>query len=144
MKQKIFNVVVYSMLAYTMLNAGYITLPVEYQEMIPQWNQLVAIVSGGSTFLLGMGGLTVQSYLNNAKHEADSKFNLLAQNYLNLEKKYDGLDTRYNSIVKAVEKQTHSIERTNKLLTAELQAKLSNPMIDEQVKLIIEGVIKDE
>ncbi len=144
MKQKLFNVAIYGMLAYSLLNAGYIALPIEYQEMIPQYNQLVALVSGGATFLIGSGGLAVQSFINKAKHEADSKFNLLANNYLNLEKKYDSIDERYKNIVRASDKVAAEISRSNQLLKAHLEAKLSNPMIDEAVKLLIEGVIKDE
>ncbi len=144
MKQKIFNVVVYSMLAYSIMNAGYIALPVEYQELIPQWNQLVALVSGGSTLLMGLGGLTVQNYLNNAREKADQKFNLLAQNYLNLERKYDVVENTYKSLVKSTDKQTHSIERLISLVKVDLQAKLSNPLIDSEVQKLIEGVIKDE
>ncbi len=144
MKRKIFNVVVYGMLFATMVQAGYVALPVELQEMIPFYNQAVALIGGGFTLIMGLGGLTVQNYLNKAKDEADSKFNLLAQNYLNLERKYDVVNTNYQALAKATDKQTHSIERLTSLVKVDLQSKLSNPMIDSEVQKLIEGVIKDE
>lgn len=151
MKQKLFNVTVYAMLAYSMVSAGYIALPAEYQTMIPQYNDLVALVTGASTLLLGSGGLAVQSYLNRAKEQADSKFNLLASNYLSLEKryesvveKYDIMSRKYTDLEKATERNTKAVERNNKLMTAHLESKLTNPMIDSTVEKMIKGVIGDE
>lgn len=144
MKSKLFNVVVYGMLGYSMLNGVYFALPVELQEMIPQYNAMVAAVGGVSGALFGFGGLKVQEYLNRAKTQADEKFNLLAQNYLNLERKYDVMEKAYKLVEQAQNKTTLATERNNKLLEIDLQAKLSNPMIDEQVKALIEGVLKSE
>jgi hypothetical protein len=144
MKQKLFNVVVYGLLAFSVVNAGYLALPVELQDMIPQYNDLMAIVMGGSTSLLALGGLKVQDYMNRAKTEADSKFNLLAQNYLNLERKYDVIENSYKILKNAQDLTTKAVERNNELLKVDLQAKLSNPMIDAKVEELIKGVIDDE
>jgi hypothetical protein len=144
MKQKLFNVVVYGLLTFSVVNAGYLALPVELQQLIPQYNDLVAVVMGGSTSLLALGGIKVQDYMNRAKSEADSKFNLLAQNYLNLERKYDILDNSYKALKIAQDLTTQAIEHNSKLLEIDLQAKLSNPLIDAKIEELIKGVIPNE
>ena len=144
MKQKLFNVVVYGMLAFSLINTGYLALPPEVQAMIPQYNDMVAIIGGASSGLFALGGMTVQSYINRAKEQADAKFQLLAQNYLNIERKYDVNTESVNKQTKAIELLTREQQRTNKLIEVDLQAKLSNPMIDEQIKTLIEDVMKDE
>lgn len=144
MKQKLFNVVVYGMLTFSLINGVYVALPPEVQALIPQYNDLVAMVSGGASALIGLGGLKVQDYLNRAKIESETKFNLLAQNYLNLERKYDVNTEAVNRQTKAIELLTREQQRTNKLIEVDLQAKLSNPMIDEQIKVLIEDVMKNE
>jgi len=55
MKNKIFNIIVYAMLGWSIVSAGYMALPVEYQAMIPDFNWLTALISGGSTMMLGIG-----------------------------------------------------------------------------------------
>jgi hypothetical protein len=144
MKSKLFNVVVYAMLTYSIVNAGYLALPVEMQEMIPQYNSLVAIISGGASGIIGFGGLKLQDYLNRAKVQSDDKFNLLAQNYLNLERKYDLLDNAYKTLKTAQDNTTKAVERNNKLLEVDLQTKLSNPLIEEAAKKLIEDVLHND
>ena len=144
MKKKLFNVVVYGLLAFAIVNASYLALPPELQAMIPQYNDLVAIVMGGSTALMSFGGLKVQEYLNSAKTESSEKFNVLAENYLALEKKYNVIENSYKIMKAAQDLTTKAVERNNQLLEVDLQAKLSNPMIDEEVKKLIESVIDNE
>jgi hypothetical protein len=144
MKRKLFNIAVYSMLVYSMINASYIALPVEYQEMIPFYNNFVAFVSAGASGLFGLGGLTVQNYLNKAREEADSKFSLLATNYLKVEEAYQVLKSEYKQVIAEQKNTTISVQKLIELVKVDLQAKLSNPLIDEKVKELIEGVIDNE
>ena len=144
MKQKLFNITVYSMLAYSIVNAVYVALPPEYQALIPQYNELLALVTGGSTLLLGSGGLAVQTYIQRAKIEASGRFNLLADHYVKLADKYDLVDKKYRELVIKSDKIVGELGRINNLLKIELQSKLTNPMIDEGVKKLIEGAIEDD
>lgn len=134
MKAKIFNVVVYSMLGWSILSAVYLALPVEYQEMLPQMNWLTAVISGGSTALLGSGGLAVQSFMTKAKVTADTKYVDIASKFLKLVDEYKALEAKYNDVVKA-------IEENNTLLKVELKTKLDNPLITETSRQAIEGVL---
>ena len=134
MKTKLFNVVVYSMLGWSILSATYLALPIEYQEMLPQFNWLTAVISGGSTMLLGTGGLAVKTFLTNARVQSDSKYLLLGEKFLELTTKYEVLHSDYQTVVSA-------IDRNNLLLSIDLKTKLSNPLIDATAKALIEGVL---
>lgn len=143
MKQRLFNALVYGLVAYSLLNAGYLALPPEIQASIP-YSEITAIIGGGASGLLGLGGMTVQAFLTKAKKEADAKFNLLAQNYLNLDKKYDNVIVAYKRMENEQHKTTIAIERNNRLLEIDLRAKLSNPLIDDKVAELIRGEVDDK
>jgi hypothetical protein len=137
MKTKIFNIVVYTMLSWSMLSAGYLALPVEYQEMIPQMNWLMAVVGGGSTLLLGSGGLAVNAYINKARIESNAKYNLLGNEFLKLADNYKEMKDEVTLL-------RSDMAINNKLLKIDLKTKLSNPLIDEAAKALVEGAIHEE
>ena len=137
MKKAIFNVVVYSMLAWSIFSATYLALPIEYQEMLPDMNWLTALVSGGSTALFGSGALFVKTLLDKTKIATDEKVNLVASQFIELVNKYDEVTANYNELVK-------SIDYNNLLLKAELKTKLTNPLITEESKALIEQVLTNE
>lgn len=132
----LFNVTVYSMLGWSILSATYLALPIELQEMLPQMNWITAVVSGGSTALLGTGGLTVKTLLMKAKTDSNDKYFLLGNEFLKLVDKYNELNNKYDTV-------DASIERNSQLLEVSLRAKLSNPLIDAKVKELIEGVLNE-
>jgi len=137
MKKKLLNIAIYVLLGWSMLSAGYLALPVEYQEMLPQMNWLTAVVSGGSTFLLGSGGLALQRMLNKTNKDYTTKYIQLGQEFLNLKGKYDELGVKVDGL-----------ESTNKelvkLLKIQLKTKLDNPMLADKSRALIEGAIYEE
>lgn len=134
MKKVLFNIVIYTMLGWSVLSAVYLALPVEYQAMLPDFNWLTALISGGSTALLSTGALTVQSFLNKSKTTTNETFTLLKDNYSEIVNEYKILKTQYAEL-------KTTLDYNNELLRAELKAKLSNPLIDEEVKSLLEQVI---
>jgi hypothetical protein len=132
-KGKLFNLAVYTMLAWSVISAGYLALPIELQEQLPQMNWLTAVVSGGATFLLGSGGLAVQSMLLKMKKSNSEKDNLMVDKFLKI---VDG----YKEMVISNEKLNDSITHNNKLLEVSLKTKLSNPMLDNTARDMIEQV----
>ena len=137
MKKKLLNIAIYVLLGWSMLSAGYLALPVEYQEMLPQMNWLTAVVSGGSTFLLGSGGLALQRMLNKTNKDYTTKYIQLGQEFLNLKGKYDELGVKVDGL-----------ESTNKelvkLLKIQLKTKLDNPMLADKSRALIEGLIYEK
>ena len=137
MKKKLLNVAIYTLLGWSMLSAGYLALPLEYQEMLPQMNWLTAVVSGGSTFLLGSGGLALQRLLHKSSKDYTDKYIELGQEFLTLKKEYGDLGNKVNEL-----------ESTNKelvkLLKIDLQSKLDNPMLTDKARALIEGAIYEK
>ena len=137
MKTKIFNVLVYTMLGWSVLSAVYLALPVEYQSMIPEFNWLTALISGGSTGLLGTGALAVQSFLNKAKATSNDTFTLLKDNYTEIVNEYKILKVQYTEL-------QQTLAYNNELLKTELKTKLSNPMITAEAEQLIKQVITND
>ena len=137
MKKTLFNIVIYSMLGWSTISAVYLALPIEYQAMIPEFNWLTALISGGSTALLGTGALTVQTFLTKAKATSNETFSMLKANYSEIVNEYRILKAQYSEL-------KSTLEYNSTLLRAELKAKLSNPLIDEEVKALLEQVITND
>lgn len=142
MKEKLFNIVVYSMLAYTVAVAGYGALPTEYQNMIP-FNWVTALVSGGTTGLLGTAGLLIKSNLHKADIKSTEKFSLLMASYEDVKKAYKDVTKSVEAMKHEYESAKQELARTNKLLEIELKAKLSNKLIDKEVRELIEGGLNE-
>lgn len=137
MKKKLLNIGVYSMLGWSILSAGYLILPVEIQNMIPQMNWFTALISGGSTFLLGSGGLFITNMLNKSKLETIDKFATIITHYIEMK-------TAYNEMKASTDENNILLKRTNLLIEADLKAKLDNPMISDATRELIEGVLNDK
>lgn len=139
--RKVFTVLAYALIVFSITSAVWVTLPDEIKNQVPQVNDWIAIISGVITLLLGGGGLTVQAFLQNSEKKSDVKINLLASNYLQVvdelkllrkEKEQDRLEK---------ELLRKSIGNITKLVEVDLETKLSNPLIEEKAKQIIQGVL---
>jgi len=142
-KKVLFDIVVYSMLVWTILSAGYVSLPPEYQALIPQFNWLTALISGGTTGVLGLAGVTLKAYLSKAQVESDSKFKLLAGEYLQVVEQYKLMQGELTATKTELVANNEIVAKMIELLKVDLSAKLSNPLIDAKVKELIAGVINE-
>lgn len=122
------------MLAWSILSAVYVALPVEIQAMLPQMNWITAVISGGSTALIGTGGLVVRSWLDNARKVSDDKLNLFAANIMQLRESYNTVATKYDEL-------TAATNYNNQLLAVDLRTKLDNPMITDTARQLITQVL---
>jgi hypothetical protein len=136
LKGKLFNIGVYTLLGYSILSFVYLSLPVEYQDILDlDW--LTALVSGSSTFLLGSGAVAVRAFLTKAKNEQLDMNKTATEKYLSLVEHYKQLQADYQE----VKAQNNELI---KLLKIDLNAKLSNPLIDEEARRQIEGALNEE
>lgn len=142
-KKVLFDIVVYAMLVWTIVSAGYISLPPEYQALIPQFNWLTALISGGTTGVLGLAGVTVKSFITRAKTESDAKYQLLANEYLQVVEQYKILQSEIGTTTTKLADNNEMVSQLIELVKVDLQAKLSNPLIDAKVKELIAGVINE-
>lgn len=142
--RKLFNFISIIMLLWTIIAGVYLAMPQEYRELIPEFNWLTALVSGGSTGVLGLTMLILNSYLKRNKDSVDSKYLDLANKFLTLNQKYNTLsaDVINNTII---QKETNElIKKNTELLSIDLESKLSNPLIEDFIKEKIGGVLNEK
>lgn len=142
--RKLFNFISIIMLLWTIIAGVYLAMPQEYRELIPEFNWLTALVSGGSTGILGSTMLILNSYLKRNKDSVDSKYLDLANKFLTLNQKYNTLsaDVVNNTII---QKETNElIKKNTELLSIDLESKLSNPLIEDFIKEKIGGVLNEK
>jgi len=145
-KQVLFNIVVYAMLGWSIISAVHAALPEQYQ--IPEFTNMVALISGSSTALVGSAGLFIKSWLAKASTTADTKQAEIYEKFLILVDEYKGLKGQLEENKKLATEQAQEsdkeIRRLIALVEADLKAKLSNKLIDKEVKQIISGVLENE
>ena len=142
--RKLFNFISIIMLLWTIIAGVYLAMPQEYRELIPEFNWLTALVSGGSTGILGSTMLILNSYLKRNKDSVDSKYLDLANRFLALNEKYNTLsaDVVNNTII---QKETNElIKKNTELLSIDLESKLSNPLIEDFIKEKIGGALNEK
>ena len=143
MKTKIFNLVTYSFLIYSILCAVFVALPQEYQDKLPQFNWVTALVSGGSTALIGTGGVVVNSFMNKTRQDSTIKYASISEKYLEIKDAYKCLNDEIIELRNEYVSLNNLLKRNNQLLETDLKAKLSNPLIEAEVKKMIEGVTSE-
>ena len=144
MKKAILNVVTYSMLGWGVISAIYLGLPPEVKELLPEMNWVTAVVSGGSTTLIGSASLMFRSMLAKSNTATNEVYASIAKLVLDNNKKYDEIVASNLQVVQSNIELKASTDRNNLLLETVLKTKLSNPLIDEFTKKVIEGVLNEE
>lgn len=145
-KKILFNVIVYSMLAYTVFAGVHSVLPTEYQ--IEGFSNISALLSGGGTGLLGTAGIYIKSLLAKSGVETDDKIAKVMTGFVDLTFSVKKLSEEVKDLqaatIKATNEQVEKLERSVKLLETDLQAKLSNALISKEVKERIQKAINNE
>lgn len=148
MKKALFNIVVYALLLWSLLTGVYAVLPQDVKDLIPQFNGLTAIISGGSAALIGSGGLVFKTWLAKAQTESNDKYKDVVEKFLMITDKYGELANQYKRLESVLHESTQKyaerIKTLETLLKVDLQAKLSNKLIDEEVRRLLEGVLDEK
>lgn len=137
--RKIFNLISFVMLLWTIISGIYLALPVEYKELIPEFNWLTALVSGGSTGVLGGSILIIDKYLKKNQADVDTKYLDLATKFLSIYDKYIVLENKVEASINIQNNTNELLEKTNRLISIDLQSKLSNPLVENFIKERIRG-----
>lgn len=144
MKDKILSVISFVLVGYSMVSIGYTALPVEIKDMIPQLNDLTALLTGGTSGVLGGAGIYFRSLMSKTKTENDEKVNAMAEKIISIGSKYDQLANKYDEMKSIFMEGKQETIELQKLIKADINLKLSNPLIDEKAKEITEGVLNDK
>lgn len=151
MKKKLLNVVTFVLIGWGAFSATYLALPPELKDMLPEMNWVTAVVSGGSTTLLGTASLYIQNYINKFKTANNQVLTGLFDTIATIKNDYTQITESYNNIVESNKElitqykvMASSLEKNSLLLKTELQTKLSNPLLTTAARDLIEGVLNDE
>lgn len=146
MKTKLFNVIVYGLLFYSILTGVHAALPEQYQ--IAGFTNITALISGASTALVGSAGLAMKSWLTSAKVTAETKQIEIYKEFIKIAEDYKALKVELADNKHVASEQysetTARLMRLTTLIEADLKAKLSNRLIDQEVRETISGVLEDE
>lgn len=137
--RKLFNLISIVMLLWTIIAGAYLALPQEYKDLIPEFNWLTALVSGGSTGILGSTMLLVNNFMKKNQNSVDSKYLDLANRFLALNEKYQSLENEVKQNTRMQFETNELLDKTNNLLSIDLESKLSNPLVEDFVKEKIRG-----
>ena len=142
----LFNIVSIIMLLWTIISGAYLALPAEYKNMIPEFNWLTALVSGGSTGVLGSTILLVDRQLKKQDTNNSNKYLDLATKFLSLNDKYLALENKVSNNTEVQNETNDLLKKTNKLISIDLESKLSNPLVEDFIKEKMrgEGIGKEE
>lgn len=151
MKSKILTILAWVSISYTALSGIYLSLPLEIQELLPNVNWLTALITGGSSGIIGSTLLYVRANVLNAKKEMVGQQTQILEKFLELKEEYNVIKSELIQSNKITETQneiigniTFKLNQTINLIKVDLQSKASNSLIDQKVKEIIEGVLNDE
>ena len=140
----VLDVFIYACLMWAILSAVYIGLEPETQALFPQMNWLVALIGGGSTFLIGVSGFLVKAFLNKASNQTQSTYTDLLEKFLTITKEYEALDKSQKITAENIKKLEAKVEENTRIQKANLELKLSSPYIEEKSRKLVEGYIKGD
>lgn len=142
---KIFNIIVGGMLIFSIINGAYLALDPELQAQYFGWyNSAYAWVNATWSGVLGLGGGALLGFMAKARTESDDRYITLKQDYLELRDEINDLKRTNINITNALNKNNDLQLENNKLQKVNLEAKISNVLIDAEVKRQINEVLGHE
>ena len=129
----VLDVFIYACLMWAILSAVYMGLEPETQALFPQMNWLVALIGGGSTFLIGVSGFLVKAFLNKASNQTQSTYTDLLEKFLTITKEYEALDKSQKITAENIKLEA-KVEENTRIQKANLELKLSSPYIEEKIE----------
>lgn len=137
--RKLFNFISILMLLWTIISGIYLALPPEYKALIPEFNWLTALVSGGSTGILGSTIILVDKQLKKQDISNSNKYLELAKKFLDIREDYKALKEELKQEREELKETKELLDATNKLISIDLESKLSNPLVENFIKEKIRG-----
>lgn len=158
MKKKLFTLFTYANLGVMAINSLYFVIPPEYQAMIPNYNWLTAIVAGGATGIIGMLSLYAKSYLQKEGNKNIEIVGKIIDKVVSLEEELIKVKTSNAEVIREVknldggsnktnlniERLTNEIAKNNRLQVADLESKMTNPLIDKEALSKIKELLANE
>lgn len=123
-----------------LLNGIYLALPIEIQEQVNFMTPITAVISGTAFGGVATAIMYLDKRFSNKEIAQEKGQQELMSSFIDyVAKNKDDLV----AVIKGQKKIIEVTERNNRLLEADLNAKLNNELIDEKAKKIIEGVLNE-
>lgn len=144
MKEKIIKIVSLVAVGYSVVSIGYTALPPEVLDMLPQVNEVMAWVTGGSSGIVGMALMYVDSKIKKNTEVNDEKVKAVTDNFITLIHSYKEVKGELSNLKGAYGELKDEVKRNTELQRAALEVKLSNKFIDTEAREIAERVLANE
>jgi len=139
--KKLMKIVSYAMVLYPLAATIWQTMPEEVTSLIPQYTDYIALVTGATSFTIGGGALVYLSNIDKVKSDSFAVFNGLYASYEEVKISNSALLAKQENIANKQIEIEQRQERIELLLEAELQAKLSNPFVEDTAKEKIQELL---
>jgi hypothetical protein len=151
MKDKLLSFISYSVLAYALVSTAWTSIP-ELQALFPEYTSQISAWISVPVAVVGAVALRVQSFLSKARSTDLQVFDGLKESYESVKQSYsdmqlatkqtiNDLTSKYDTLKSSYDNMKKATDELIKLVKVDLQAKLSNPLIDEKVKELIDEVL---
>lgn len=151
MKDKLLSFISYSILAYALVSTAWTSIP-ELQALFPEYTSQISAWISVPSAVVGAVVLRVQSFLSKARSTDLQVFDGLKESYKSVKQSYsdmqlatkqtiNDLTSKYDTLKSSYDSMKKATDELIKLVKVDLQAKLSNPLIDEKVKELIDEVV---
>ena len=146
----IVSVAIISLGAIEIISAQFGDLSVLGFNLTEQQQVVYSYIASLGLGSLGGIGLIAYEFITKRTRELQGDTIKVAENFIQLKDKYDKLEVKYDSLSKNItnlnlnfnDKLDYNTERLNRLIELEevnIKAKLSNPLIEKEVKRLMEG-----
>ena len=157
--KKIINALI--IIGYTWLTFALVyefAIPIEYKSKIPLLNNFMLLYSGTFTGVISSALLYMKNFTNNSQKLNITQFMTIREEFSEVFNKIDKLDsvvvkqnTNINRFNELKEQENIKLDEsiklqkeTNKLLKLELESRITNPLIDKDIKNKIKAVLNNE
>lgn len=157
--KKIINALI--IIGYTWLTFALVyefAIPIEFKNKIPELNNFMILYSGAFTGVISSALLYMKNFTNNSQKLNITQFMTIRDEFSEVFNKIDKLDsvvvkqnTNINRFNELKEQENIKLDEsiklqkeTNKLLKLELESRITNPLIDKDIKNKIKAVLNNE
>ena len=157
--KKIINALI--IIGYTWLTFALVyefAIPIEFKNKIPVLNNFMLLYSGAFTGVISSALLYMKNFANNSQKLNITQFMTIREEFSEVFNKIDKLDsvvvkqnTNINRFNELKEQENIKLDEsiklqkeTNKLLKLELESRITNPLIDKDIKNKIKAVLNNE
>ncbi len=124
-----------------LLNGIYLALPSELQESIGFLSPVSAVIGGAGFGSVATAILYLDRRFATKELKQEGQHSELIKSFLEYVSRNKGDLTK---VIKGQDRLEKTIQRNNRLLEADLNAKLDNDFLEEKAREIIEGVLNEK